>query len=104
MTLDGSGSSDPEGHAITYAWTQVDDLGDPVTTGPSKVTLVERHGAEADVRGPGTVRRRCTSSWSSPTRSALASPADTVDIAVDANGTPTANAGPDQSGSRPARR
>ena len=36
VTLDGSGSSDPEGHTFTYAWTQVDDLGDPVTSGPTR--------------------------------------------------------------------
>ena len=67
------------------------------------MTLVDPLGAEADLRGApnGPV----TLHFSLVVTDALGavSTADSVDIAVDANGAPTANAGPDQSGIRPHR-
>ena len=53
VTLDGSGTTDPEGHSITYAWTQVDDLGGPVPPGPGKVTLSSATAQKPTFTAPG---------------------------------------------------
>ena len=54
VTLDGSGiDPTPRATTITYAWTQVDELGDPVPAGPGKVTLSSATAQKPTFTAPG---------------------------------------------------
>ena len=91
VTLDGSGSSDTDGDALTYAWTQ---------TAGTSVTLSSGTAASPSFTAP-----TLTSNGSEVLTFSLvvndgtvASAADTVSITVsNVNEAPVANAGPDQS-------
>ena len=98
VTLDGSGSTDPENHTLTYAWTQVDDLGDPVLSGPDKVTLSNASAQKPTFAAPPTGPVTLHFHLVVTDQFGLASTFDAVDIAVDANAAPVADAGPDQGG------
>jgi glucose/arabinose dehydrogenase len=90
VALTGAGSSDPNGDALTYAWTQI--------AGPV-VTLTGANTAAPSFVAPSAAT---TLTFSLVVRdAALASPADTISVTVTAppptNVAPVANAGPDQS-------
>jgi large repetitive protein len=101
VTLNGSGSTDPELGTLTYAWTQVDDLGSPIPVGPSQVSLssatAQKPTFVAPTNGPVTLHFQLV--VTDPLGAASA--ADSVDVAVNANALPTANAGPNQTGIAP---
>jgi hypothetical protein len=94
VTLDGTGSSDPDGHTFTYAWTEVDGAGDPVaepTVALSSTTTAQPTFA-APANGPLTLRYSLVVT----DQFGLASTGDIVEIGIKANGAPVANAGPNQ--------
>lgn len=83
FTLDGSASSDPDGDGITYQW--LDENGNPIAGGgQAKIDLVRQAGEHV-------FTLRVTDSYG-----ASASATVKVTVLAEPNGTPTANAGPDQ--------
>ena len=89
VTLDGSGSSDPDGDSITYAWTQSDSTG-------ISVTLSDATAASPTFTAP-TVDTSGTVITFQLTVTDQNNSADTADVAVTINRKPTAVASADVS-------
>ena len=88
VTLNGSGSSDPENGTLTYAWTHIS--GAPVTlTGENTATPGFTAPATAEIEIPVGFRLTVTDSLG-------ITAIDDVTVNVAANVGPTASAGPDQ--------
>ncbi len=88
VTLDGTGSSDPDGDAFTYEWTA-----------PPGVTLSDAAAAQPTFTAPDVGPAGATFTFSLVVRDSFGAPGGpaTVDVAVtNVNRAPTANAGASQ--------
>jgi len=84
VTLDGSGSSDPQGQTLTYAWTQ---------TSGTAVTLTGSNTAKPTFTAPGDVETLTFELTVTDTLGLSAKATTNVSIS---NAVPVADAGPDQ--------
>ena len=96
VTLDGSGSSDPEASALTYSWTVASVTGGGLST--SDITLSSSTAAQPTFTAPeGTANYTVVLDLTVNDGTQNSAAADSVSISITAdNDAPLANAGPDQ--------
>src|SRR5262249_6421141 len=97
VTLDGSGSTDPDNDTISYAWTQVDAFGNPLDAGdPLPLTLPNPTARKPPFTAPvipGSPQAIYFKLVVTDSPAGLASAPDYVQINLLENQAPVANAG-----------
>jgi hypothetical protein len=86
VTLDGSGSTDPDGDTLTYSWTQ--------TAGPV-VTLSDASAVSPVFTAPRGQASATTLTFTLSVSDGVVSTTDTIDVVIAPNNPPVANAGAD---------